>query len=315
MRTSLAIALLVSVLGGVAPAAAQEASFVTLGTNSGPIPNPKRAEPANLLRFGDQDILIDAGDGAAWQLAKAGVPLKNLHAILISHLHFDHTGGLFALISQRYQMLEPSPFTVYGPPGTKALVDGIVATITASSKGGNNMRAFMPGAAGGNVTVVELADGASFDLGAVKVRAVRNTHFVATPGGDTPDALSFAYRFDMGGKAIVYTGDTGASDAVTALAKGADLLVSEIMDPDIALAKVFAGTPNAPQQIKDMIAEHFRREHVSPLEAGLMASRAGVKQLVLTHNALPDDAIEGARASIAKNYKGPVTFAQDLDKF
>ncbi|MFZ5749424.1 MAG: MBL fold metallo-hydrolase [Pseudomonadota bacterium] len=290
-------------------------SFVTLGTNSGPIPNPARAEPANLLRVGDQNILIDVGDGAAWQLAKAGVPLNAVRAIVISHLHFDHTGGLFALISQRYQMLEPSTLTIYGPPGTKALVETLVAAIAASSRGGNNMRAFMPGDPGSNLEVVELADGAQFAIGAVAVTAVRNTHFVATRGGDADDALSFAYRFVAGGKAIVYTGDTGPSEAVTRLAQGADLLVSEIMDPDIALAKVFAARPEAPAPLRQMIGEHFRREHMSPTEVGLMAKRAGVKRLVLTHDALPDEAIDGARAQIAAHYDGPVVFANDLDSF
>jgi ribonuclease BN (tRNA processing enzyme) len=297
------------------PAAAPANAFVTLGTNSGPIPNPKRAEPSNLLRAGEQNILIDVGDGVAWQAAKAGVSLRDVHDILISHLHFDHTGGLFAVISQRFQMIESTPLTIHGPPGTKALVDSLVAAVAGSAQGGNNMRGFVPGGPGDNIQVVELADGARFALGDVKVTAVRNSHFSATKGGDAPDALSFAFRFDLPGRSIVYTGDTGASAAVEALAKGADVLVCEIMDPDIAFKQVFARTPDAPAPIKAMIAEHFHKEHVSPEEAGLMASRAGVKRLVLTHIALPDEAIAGAHAAIARNYKGPIAFAADLDRF
>ncbi len=81
-----------------APASADtppaRATWTTLGTNSGPIPRKDRSEPANLLRYGDQAILVDAGDGASVQLAKAGVPLAGLHALVISHLHWAVIGRL-----------------------------------------------------------------------------------------------------------------------------------------------------------------------------------------------------------------------------
>lgn len=305
-----------SAVGSSTPAAGSSPMrWTTLGTNSGPIPNAERAEPANLLRTGTQNILVDSGDGAAWQAAKAGVSLRQINTIFISHLHFDHTGGLFAVLSQRYQMIEPSPLTIYGPPGTKGLVESMVNGMLASALGANNMRGFLRGKPGDNIKVVEMMDGQKVSVGNLTVTAVRNTHYIATPGGDDPSALSFAYRFDGPGRSIVYTGDTGPSAAVEALAKNADLLVCEIMDPDIAFARVSAATPNLPAQISDSIVTHFRREHVSPTEAGLMASRAGVKALVLTHNALPDSAIAKARAQIRANFKGPITFAKDLQTF
>jgi len=289
--------------------------WTTLGTNSGPIPNAERAEPANLLKTGTQNILVDSGDGAAWQAAKAGVSLRQINTIFISHLHFDHTGGLFAVLSQRYQMIEPSPLTIYGPPGTKGLVESMVNGMLTSALGANNMRGFVRGKPGDNIKVIEMSDGQKLSIGDVRVTAVRNTHYIATPGGDDPSALSFAFRFDGPGRSIVYTGDTGPSPAVEALAKNADLLVCEIMDPEIAFAKVKAAAPAMPSFIADSVLAHFRKEHVSPTEAGLMASRAGVKALVLTHNALPDNAIAKAKAQIIANFKGPVTFAKDLQTF
>ncbi len=292
-----------------------ETAFITLGTNSGPIPNSKRSEPANLLRAGGQNILIDVGDAAAWQLSKAGVSLREINNVLLSHLHFDHTGGLFAFISQRYQMIEASPVTIYGPPGTKALVDSITTGIAAATRGGNNMRGFLQGGPADNINVTEIADGAQFTIGDVRLTAARNSHYVATLGGDDPQAVSLAFRFDMPARSIVYTGDTGPSEAVEKLAKGVDLLICEIMDPEIALKRVGANRPGVPKQVTEMIGAHFRREHVSPTEAGLMATRAGAKKLVLTHNALPDEAIGDAGKAISQNYKGPFVFANDLDSF
>lgn len=114
------------------PAMAQTtapATFTTLGTGSGPMGNPKRAQPAHLLRAGEQTILIDAGDGATEQIVKAGVPFGEVQTILISHLHTDHIGGLFAFIGRRYQVSTRGFVTIYGPVGTKALVAGFIASL------------------------------------------------------------------------------------------------------------------------------------------------------------------------------------------
>src|SRR3546814_3307579 len=108
-------------------AAVGQSSFITLGTGGGPAPQARRAQPANLLLSRDQAILIDCGDGAAQQLGKIDYPLEHVQNVLISHLHFDHTGGLFAFLSRRYQLLSPGVVTVYGPPGTRAPVEGLLA--------------------------------------------------------------------------------------------------------------------------------------------------------------------------------------------
>ena len=74
---SLACVILVS-LCGPARAAPDRSVWVELGTNSGPIPSATRSEPAHLLLWRDQMILIDVGDGAAEQLAKAHANINDL---------------------------------------------------------------------------------------------------------------------------------------------------------------------------------------------------------------------------------------------
>ena len=93
--------------------------WTTLGTAGGPIPTPERAEPSNLLLAGDQQILVDTGDGTVNQLAKAGLNLAQVHTVFISHHHMDHTGGLAAVIGLRWMNNMPGKLTVYGPPGTR----------------------------------------------------------------------------------------------------------------------------------------------------------------------------------------------------
>jgi ribonuclease BN (tRNA processing enzyme) len=61
----------------------------------------------------------------------------------------------------------------------------------------------------------------------VKVSAVENSHFTFHGGPAAGKYKSYSYRFETSDRVIVFTGDTGASDAVTELARGADLLVTE----------------------------------------------------------------------------------------
>ena len=298
------------------------ACFTTLGTNAGPIPITARAEPANLLRAAGQNVLIDAGDGAAWQLAKVGVAQGDVQTVLLSHLHFDHTGGLFAFLGQRYQAVNAGALTIYGPPGTKALVDGLIGAVAVSFPRPVNARQSMVAAPGSNVSVVEIGGGTHFTIGTIAVTTATNSHYsIAATRPEYGRIVSLSFRFDVPrekdrpARAIVYTGDTGPSAAVEQLAKGADLLVSEIMDPEAALAQLRHDRPDMPGPILNYIGEHFRHEHMSPNEAGLLASRAGVRSLVLTHIAVAPGAIPATRMAIKATFKGPVRFARDLDTF
>ena len=298
-------------------APATQLTWTTLGTNSGPIPNPHRAESANLLRYGDTAILVDVGDGAALQLSKAGLLIGAPKTLVISHLHFDHTGGLFALLGQRRQGRNLEPLTIYGPRGTKSVVDGL----WAASREGNIVAGAIIGAdatSDAAIRVIELGDGETAQVGPIKITAAANSHYQTLPPArsGSPAPVSLSFRFDGPGRSIAYTGDTGPSPAVEALARGADLLVSEIMDPKLALRHIVERAPNpVPPAVLKVVEEHFGLEHLSPDEVGKLAERAGVKALVLTHDALEDEEIPNARKQIGAHFKGPVSFARDLDSF
>jgi ribonuclease BN (tRNA processing enzyme) len=78
------------------------------------------------------------------------------------------------------------------------------------------------------------------------VTAVENTHFQFKEGSPAYGKFkSYAYRFRAGEKSIVFTGDTGPSEAVTNLAKGADILVSEAL----SLYEIKARLEKAGQQV------------------------------------------------------------------
>jgi ribonuclease BN (tRNA processing enzyme) len=99
---------------------------------------------------------------------------------------------------------------------------------------------------------------------------------------------TFAFRFTHDGRSLVYTGDTGETEAVPALAAGADVLLSEA---------AFVEGPGLPPGI-----------HLTARQAGAYANRAGVGNLVLTH-LVPGNSADDARAEAAAEYSGPLDIA------
>ena len=314
-------ALLLTAGTGAAPTiahvvSASYATFTTLGTGGGPIPHEKRAQPANLLLSGDQGVLVDVGDGATEQLGKIGVPMGKVQSIFISHLHFDHTGGLFAFLSRRFQTAIPGQVTVYGPPGTRATVDSMLAAMAPALAAWSNIRARNAISPVDTVKVVELNDGWTGTVGNITISAASNSHYALQPDAPGNSKLdTYVFRFDTPGRSITYTGDTGPSDNVERLAKGVDVLISEILDPAALVAELKRSRPDLSPAVLAVVEEHHRKEHLSPKEVGLMARRAGVKALVLTHNGIADDGLAAAKSAIAVNYDGPITFANDLQRF
>jgi ribonuclease BN (tRNA processing enzyme) len=83
--------------------ALEKGRWITLGTRAGPLASPVSSQPANLLVAGDANILVDVRDGTSARLAAVGIPAARITAVFISHLHWDHTGGLAAILGLRAQ--------------------------------------------------------------------------------------------------------------------------------------------------------------------------------------------------------------------
>lgn len=101
---------------------------------------------------------------------------------------------------------------------------------------------------------------------------------------------SIAYRFEFGDKSIVFTGDADYDQAVIALAQNADLLIADCSFPDAMKAK----------------------GHLSAKECGMVAAKAGVKKLVLSH-IYPADSPDADRIrESGENFDGEIVLAEDL---
>ena len=273
--------------------------LVLLGTGGGPTPKALRAAPAMALMISGQLHVIDAGNGVARQVVLAGLPLKALAHVWITHMHSDHVADAFTLPWLAWSGALSTPVVVHGPPGMARMARDwfgfarVDIETRIRDEGRPDLRKLM--------RVADVQPGVLLQAGDVRVTAARVAH--------PPLTDSFAYRFDWAGKSVVWSGDTRPCQALIDLARGADVLVQEVMYLP-ALDRLIAGDNNAPQ-----LRAHLLASHTTVEQAGEIAAAAGVKRLVLSHFVPGGDAaISEAqwRDGAARAFGGPIIVGRDL---
>ena len=326
MWLACALALLgYSAISHAAPAidAEHRATFVTLGTGGGPIIRVKRSEPANAVIIGNQVYLFDVGDGVQRQLQAAGIQQSAIKAIFISHHHIDHNGGLGPLLASRWLMRAPGKVAIIGPSGTVALVNGLSAAYApiveaSQTLGAAPSKPIADSTAPQDMALTMDVPTLVFQDANIRVLAITNNHYNLRPTAAVSEhARSYAFRIEAGGRSFVYTGDTGPSPRVELLAKGADMLISEVINL-ASVRAVLEKTPAIPASFYAPIMAHMVQDHLTPQEVGKMAAAAGVKEVILTHLTMGLDdekSTAGYTEGIAPTFKGRVRVANDLDRF
>ena len=303
---------------GQAKPPAKGTVLVTLGTSGGPLPRPGRTQSSNLLVVNGTPYLIDAGDGATRRIVRAGYDFRRIGQVFITHPHSDHTNGLATLLASQWEYQRREPTDIYGG-GVEALVQGAIAYLTPNAE--------IRWAEGKRIKMAEVfrghdvAPGAVYQDANVKVSAVENTHFNFPP--DSPGYgkyRSYSYRFDTPGRSIVFTGDTGPSEALTRLAKGADVLVTEVtaVDEVIEVMKKNGAWQAKTRDEQEGWIRHMNDEHVTPEQVGRMAAAAGVKTVVMTHlspTVDPKDDYQRYADGAKKFFSGSILLAKDLMQF
>lgn len=304
---------------GAAPTEALKGvQILLLGTHGGPVLDKQRSEPAGLLIVDGQPYLIDCGIGTMRRILEAGMKSQTIGTIFITHNHPDHALGLVDVLANDFLAVDfgvpetSQEFNIYGPPETPALVRAAYDYIKIP------YGVFAAEPLGASALVnpfrahVINQDGLVYQDGKIRVTATENTHYQLMPAEYHANMKSYSYRFETSYGAIVFTGDTGPSAAVAALAKGADVLISEVEDLDATEKN--PRLPDVGSGNGDVMAQHMRKEHLPLKAVGQLASKAQVKALILYHFVGGDDGAHFA-AEVRKYYSGPVFAGEDFARY
>jgi len=290
-------------------------SVITLGTAGGPMQNPQRAQPAHVLMNGDAPILIDCGEGAMGQLKRAGIEYRDVHHIFLTHHHFDHIGSLYACLGLNMMTQRREPLRIYGPAGTRSIVEGLCAACDVPNAIGFGVPGQQLPHPRDFVDVTEIAPGDEITLGDMKMTCCENTHYRTEDQFGQEGYVSLSLRFDLPDRSVVFTGDTGPCEALVTLAQGADLIVGEMMDLDITMARVKAMNPQMPDERIEMIKSHLSHHHINAEDLANLAQSAGAKQVVAVHFppgiATPDTA-QGYVDRVGAIFDGTFSIGHDL---
>lgn len=274
--------------------------LVLLGTQGGPfIRSYKQTPSANLIVYKNTPFVIDTGYGATFKLRDANVNLSTLKYIFITHLHSDHYLDLGPLLYNAWISGLAEEINVYGPKGINALVSDYwksnlydIST-RIKDEGRPDIRKL--------VTVHEIMEGKLIENSDFEVSCLKNYH--------PPINDSYAYKFRLGEKIIVFSGDTAYFPALAEFALGAEYLIHEVMFVP-AVDAMIKRRPNATRLIASIKSHHTSAEDV-----GRIASAAKVKNLILNHFVPPDDGSLTEQTwidAVRTTFSGNVVIGKDL---
>lgn len=238
------------------------------------IPLTYKASPSIMLNVDGNILLLDMGPGTLRQLARAGISNNSINHVLFSHFHPDHTADLihFLFVTRNPNLFDKrKPFILSGSRGLKTLI--------------SKLQSAYPGwleIPEDKMTIEEFSN----------IEATANIYkkyTISTYPVDHTES-SLAYRIeDKKGKSIVYAGDMGFYEGISSFAAETDLLILECSLPE-------GGSTEG---------------HLTPAQAGHLASLSGVQKLMLVHF-YPEVMSTDITGECRKFYNGELILGRDM---
>lgn len=259
----------------------------TLGTG-GSLPMPDRALSSLYVRVNGRLLLVDCGEGTQVGVRRIGWGFIDVDAILITHFHADHCGGLPGFLLSIAKTHRTAPVHIWGPVGLRTIYRGLMVVaptltfpvVLHELRGGETFEAI-----GLHITCFavhhgipclgyrfELRRQPAFDPNKARQLNVPVTLWKLLQQGQTvafdgqqvaPAQVTGAART---GLSFLYATDTRPVPAIVEHGRQTDLMFIEGMYGD-----------------EDKRAQANKNHHMIFHEAAAIARDAGTKRLILTH--------------------------------
>ena len=237
---------------------------------SGSFPGPDSPASCYLVEHDGHRLVLDLGSGALGALQRY-TDLRLIDAVLLSHLHLDHVADVGSLyVTRKYHPEGPLPaLPVIGPRGVAERIVTMYGDSTPAA-------------------MSEIFDfrehTAEQQIGPFTVTVMRVRHPV----------IAYATRVEAGGRSLVFSGDTGPTDALVDITRGADLALFEASFLTEEVAHIVDGAAEI---------------HMTAAQAATQATLAGVDSLVLTH-LVPWNSISAIESEARPHFDGSLVIAR-----
>ncbi|MBI1245320.1 MAG: MBL fold metallo-hydrolase [Alphaproteobacteria bacterium] len=271
--------------------------LVLLGTGC-PQCDPDRRGPSNLLVARGRHYLVDCGSGVTQRLVEAGTKGAAIDALFLTHLHTDHLVDFYQLVISSWHQGRARPQRVFGPPGTRAFVEGTMA-LWAAERAQRIAHEKRASTAAFEIEVHEIGPGEVLAEDGVRVSAVAVAH--------QPVKHAFGYVFEADGHKAVFSGDTAYCPALIEAARGADALVHECF--------VHGEMPPVPGVRSAETVAAVAAYHTPSDRLGRIAREAQTKLLILNHFVPTRFDRRRLLDEVCAGFEGPVVVGEDLMRY
>lgn len=278
-----------------------EDKVILLGTKGGPRLTTGSSWPSSsVIEIAGHPYIVDCGLGVTRQFVEAGYHLGQIETILLTHYHSDHCLELGPLLHTIWTSSPRREIRLFGPPPLTEMVDLFFASMAYDIE--MRMKDERQAPPREMFSCHEHRAGPVFEDDRVKVSALQVEH---PPLTDT-----YALKFECDGGVVVFSADTTYFPPLAEFARGADVLIHEVMHRE-GTERMCARL----REIKPNLLEHMIAGHTFGDDVGRLATEAGVKHLVVQHFTPSDDPATGPaefEALVRQTWDGPLTIGHDL---